>query len=258
MKLVTDPQAKAALGVLDEDALYNLTVRDTAPGGAVEQIMNLVAPKAGNPERRRIDKVLANESSLVRWTGDVTKLDASKIKDGADEASKKVTEAAAAAKGVTDARNAFVAGRPALEAALDTVKKDLATLETKQPPPTQQELDAAKKKVDDAQAALDHPKAVEDAEKALKDANAALAKAETDKGGKESAALTPGTYLGSADQKTGIHACASKVDLFNLLSIPPDVHGGDTPPAVYQFAMQYCADHRAMLLGSARRVECQP
>jgi phage tail sheath protein FI len=248
VKVVNDPQAKAALGVLPEDALYNLTVRDSAPGGAVEQIMNLVAPKAGNPEpARRIDKVLANESSLVRWQGDIGALDAGKIADAVDDATKKTGDVAAAAKGVTDARNAFVAGRGALEKALDDAKKAQSALQAKQPPATQAELDAAQKQVDDAQAALDHPKAVEDAEKALKDANTALAAAESAKGGKDSNALSQATYLGNADQKTGLHALR-KVDLFNLLSLPPDVHGGDTPPAVYQFAMQFCAELRAMLL----------
>jgi hypothetical protein len=184
---------------------------------------------------------------LVRWQGDIGALDAGKIADAVDDATKKTGDVAAAAKGVTDARNAFVAGRGALEKALDDAKKAQSALQAKQPPATQAELDAAQKQVDDAQAALDHPKAVEDAEKALKDANTALAAAESAKGGKDSNALSQATYLGNADQKTGLHALR-KVDLFNLLSLPPDVHGGDTPPAVYQFAMQFCAELRAMLL----------
>jgi uncharacterized protein len=39
-----------------------------------------------------------------------------------------------------------------------------------------------------------------------------------------------------------------KADLFNLLCIPPDSRAGDTPPSVYQGAMQYCKDRRAMLV----------
>lgn len=250
VKVITDPQAKAALGLSPDDTLYNLTVRDSA-SGAAERIMNLVAPKDGSPEPvRRIDKVLANESSLVRWTGDITKLDASKIADATDEASKKEAGIKTATEGVAKAKNDFVAQKAGLEQALATAKQEQTTLKAKQPPPTQPELDAAQKKVDDAQAALDHPPGVTTAETALKDANTALATAETTNGGKNSAALTAPTYLGSAADKTGMQSLA-KVDLFNLLSIPPDVHGGDTAPAVYQAAMQFCADHRAMLLVDA-------
>ncbi|MEN3331915.1 MAG: uncharacterized protein V7641_1280 [Blastocatellia bacterium] len=54
-------------------------------------------------------------------------------------------------------------------------------------------------------------------------------------------------YIGSEDNKTGQYAL-NKVDLFNLLCIPPDTRDGDTPDDVYQAAMTYCFDHRAMLL----------
>ena len=39
-----------------------------------------------------------------------------------------------------------------------------------------------------------------------------------------------------------------KADLFNLLCIPPDTRDGDTSNGVYQAAMKYCADRRAMLI----------
>lgn len=63
----------------------------------------------------------------------------------------------------------------------------------------------------------------------------------------DSAPLAAADYQGSAADKTGIFAL-EKADLFNLLCIPPDTRGGDTPPAVYQAAMQFCANHRAMLI----------
>ena len=68
------------------------------------------------------------------------------------------------------------------------------------------------------------------------------------KGGSDSDALTDDAdVLGDEDNKTGMYAL-NKADLFNLLCIPPDTRDGDTSPGVYQEAMAYCADHRAMLI----------
>jgi len=53
--------------------------------------------------------------------------------------------------------------------------------------------------------------------------------------------------LGDENNKTGMFALA-KADLFNLLCIPPDMRSGDTTAAVYQGAMAYCAERRAMLI----------
>jgi phage tail sheath protein FI len=63
----------------------------------------------------------------------------------------------------------------------------------------------------------------------------------------DSAALLAADYEGSQTNKTGLYML-DKVDLFNLLCVPPDTRGGDTPSSFYQTAMQYCADHRAMLI----------
>lgn len=57
-------------------------------------------------------------------------------------------------------------------------------------------------------------------------------------------------YLGSETAKTGMYAL-KKTDLFNLLCIPPDTRGGDTPPAVYRQAMTFCVDRRALLIVDA-------
>ena len=54
-------------------------------------------------------------------------------------------------------------------------------------------------------------------------------------------------FNGSPADKTGLFAL-DKADLFNLLCIPPDTRGGDTDPTVYNKAMVYCQDRRAMLL----------
>jgi len=66
----------------------------------------------------------------------------------------------------------------------------------------------------------------------------------------DSAALDDNAYLGNADAKTGIYAL-KKADLFNLLCIPPDLRGGNTSKLVYQNAMAFCAERRAMLIVDA-------
>ena len=50
---------------LSKADLFNLTVRDTAPGGTTEKFRNV----STMPSSRRIDKVLEAESRLVRWSG---------------------------------------------------------------------------------------------------------------------------------------------------------------------------------------------
>ena len=54
-------------------------------------------------------------------------------------------------------------------------------------------------------------------------------------------------FIGSPLDKTGLVAL-DKADLFNLLCIPSDTRDGDTPILVYQKAMDYCKDRRAMLI----------
>lgn len=66
-------------------------------------------------------------------------------------------------------------------------------------------------------------------------------------GGVDSAALNQAAYEGTQADKTGLYAL-DKADIFNLLCIPPDTREGDTLPAVYQKAMKYCQERRAMLI----------
>jgi phage tail sheath protein FI len=66
-------------------------------------------------------------------------------------------------------------------------------------------------------------------------------------GGDDGGPIEADRVVGSRDTKTGLYAL-EKVDLFNLLCIPPDDREGDTPTAVYQEAMRYCAERRAVLL----------
>jgi hypothetical protein len=70
------------------------------------------------------------------------------------------------------------------------------------------------------------------------------------KGADSEKPLDQATYEGKQVDKTGLYAL-DKADLFNPLCIPPDPREGDVPIAVYQTAMSYCKDRRAMLIVDA-------
>jgi hypothetical protein len=70
---------------------------------------------------------------------------------------------------------------------------------------------------------------------------------DTFQGGAASAKLTADDIVGKQDAKTGMFAL-EKADIFNLLCIPPDERGGTTDNAVYQEALTYCVNRRAMLV----------
>jgi Bacteriophage tail sheath protein len=210
--LVSDPEAKAALGIAPGDDLFNLTLRDGPVGGPSETIPNLTVLK---DSIRRVDKVLAEESSLARWDGDWPKDDPTGVKAAKDDVSTKEAAVTDAAKDFAAKKNAWVTAKNAV-------------------PQVPADITAAKTAMDAAEAAL------KAAQKAASDEEAKL-------DGKNGQALDPAAYVGDPDKKTGLQALV-KADLFNLLCIPPDVPGGDTLAAVYQSAMQFCTDHRAMLL----------
>jgi phage tail sheath protein FI len=66
----------------------------------------------------------------------------------------------------------------------------------------------------------------------------------------DSAALDDAAYLGDPDAKTGLYAL-KKTDLFNLLCIPPDLRDGNTSATVYQNALAFCVERRALLIVDA-------
>src|SRR5262249_35763029 len=66
-------------------------------------------------------------------------------------------------------------------------------------------------------------------------------------GGDDSEPLDDEAYLGDEKATTGIHGLGD-VDLFNILCIPPDEIDGDTSADVYDKAVKYCVDRRAMLI----------
>ena len=215
------PEVRALMGLQPTDFLFNLTVRDAGPGGATEQFRNLTIV----PSSRRIDKVLEAESNLVRWDGDwaATKpADLPKVKAAAD------------------AQNALataLSANPPVQATIDAARTALAN--------AQKELDDPSTKAEKQLAAAlqanpQVPADITAAQTALSDATAA-------RKASDGQALDQLAYDGSKDNKTGIFAL-DKADLFNLLCIPPDSRTGDAPVAVYQGAMAYCQERRAMLI----------
>ena len=59
--------------------------------------------------------------------------------------------------------------------------------------------------------------------------------------------LDSAAYNGSQSAKTGLYQL-EKTDLFNLLCILPNARDGDVPNNVYQKALSYCEERRAMLI----------
>ena len=222
LRLTIDPEVsdevRTSLGLGANDALFNLTVRDTNPGGTTERFLNLTVVDSA----RRIDRVLANESNLVRWDGP------------------------------------WSTPLPALTN-LQTARGDLETLQDalKASPPDQTAINNARTTYNAAKADLADP--VTQAEKTLADATnaqppgdvagaqTALAAEIAKVKGANGSALDDTAYEGDPATKSGIYAL-DKADLFNLLCIPADTRSGDTPAGVYQAAMSYCAQRRAMLI----------
>ena len=206
-------EVRTGLGLAASDPLFNLTVRH---GNTSERFLNLsVADNA-----RRIDRVLKAESSLVQWKGDWPGT-APGMPD------------TVAGKTALDALNAAIkanAGVPAAQAAYDTAKAKLAD-------------EATLKERDLAAALAASPQVPAN----ITAAEAALQTAIGNMKGSNGEALDQAAYEGSKADKKGLFAL-DKADLFNLLCIPPDTREGDAPAAVYQSAMAYCKERRAMLI----------
>ena len=231
--------AAVALGLNDDELLFNLTVSDATSGGHTEVFRNLTV---SNPDRR-VDHVLGAESKLIRWKNNkwptelpeikglkkairekadlqkAQKALADKLRDNPDE------DVNAEKKGVTDARKA-------LDAALSQLADPISLAE---------HAIAAKKKV--------NPFAdVNEEEAKLK----AAKKEATTSDGKP---LDSNNFIGPGNQvgKVGLFAL-EKADLFNILCIPPylatsdDVDPADVDPAVVATAGSYCEVRRAILL----------
>jgi phage tail sheath protein FI len=225
-------EVRTRLGLGANDALFNLTVRNTASNTS-ERFINLTLVDSS----RRIDRVLEAESSLVRWKG--TFPTSAPAMPALTDAITKRKDLADKQKVLADAQSAT----PPVQATIDAAQTAVDAAKTA--------YDTALAKLDDAATTAEKQLAKALAAKPpvpadITTAQAAVATA-TAMGGKPSDSLTPTVYEGSEDDKTGLFALA-KADLFNLLCIPPDLRGGDTDSSVYQAAMAYCASRRAMLI----------
>ena len=221
MNVATNPN-------LDPNKAFNLTIRDLSPSGRVERFINLTTAEDHD---RRVDKVLANESKLVKWQGDWAEPSLDNIKQAAGDLStaeenlrKKrqedphSPEIPALEDAVREARNSLNA------VALDPVsvaEQNLADIRKNNPPNSQE---------------------VKDAEQAVRDALAAI---DTSDG----VALTAASFTGSGKEnaKEGLFALR-KADLFNILCIPPHSSTEDIEASLIAEAALYCERRRAMML----------
>jgi len=204
------------LGVTKQD-LFNLTIRDTAPGGATEKFLNLTVKDSA----RRIDKVLQAESSLVRWRGAWPPNPLPAIAANDDNLAGKE-------KALADAEKDLAAKEKALSDAENAN------------PPVQANIDAAKTARDTTKTARDAAKTAADQEKAGSQASAGLRLTQID--------FTPAN--GETDKK-GLYALEqvfARDGLFNILCLPPYTASDGVDVSLVSGAAAYCERRRAMLL----------
>jgi phage tail sheath protein FI len=231
--LNVSPDVATSMG-LTANKLFNLTLRDITPNGRVEQFRNLTL----EDKPRRLDRVLAAESKLARYRGQLP----SALPAALTGAQAAQTALVTAEQKLADAKKAnppVQADIDAAEAAVKTARSNLQTAVAKLADPVtqaEQQLAAAKK------ANPPVPADITAAETALKAARDAL---ETSDG----TTLTVNNFTGSGkeDAKEGLYALR-KADLFNILCIPPYLSSGDVDTSLWAEAAAYCERRRAMLL----------
>jgi phage tail sheath protein FI len=241
-------EAAKALGFLkagttegDSSTLFNLMVRD-ASTGAQERLLNLTLEdkdSRGDSTSRRVDRVLKQNSNLLRWKGDFAKPATPLMKAARD----KLTDLDKAKQDLLKALSAspqvpatIDAARKSVKTAQEAYDKEAAKLKDKISL-LEDELAAARgtgdvTKIGDAQAALDNE----------------LTKlvASIEDGGP----LDSGSFVGPGKQsaKAGLYAL-ERLDLFNILCIPPYKPAGDgsfnVEDTVIAQAASYCEDRRA-------------
>jgi hypothetical protein len=205
-----------SLGIAKAD-LFNLTVRDTKPGGAVETLLNLSV----KDNARRIDEVLKEESKLVRWKGTLDTASPPSVATGKDDLLKLEEALANEKKKLTEER------------------RTLADLVSSLPAGDQQIKDQEKKVEDQDKIVV---KAQEDLDKAAEAAAAsnglALNKDED---------FTPAN---AATDKKGLYSLEqlfARDGIFNLLCIPP-YKNDDIDGTLASDAVAYCESRRAMFV----------
>jgi uncharacterized protein len=210
-------EVAARMGLPKAD-LFNLTVTevdDDEKALRSESFLNVSVKESA----RRIDRVLKDDSQLIRWRGDFPAPDnLPTVKAGDDPVSVLAAKLPAANKKVSDAKKTLKEANNAN-------------------PPVQPDIDAAKK-------------AVKDAEDELAKARDAVDKAKSDLvGGSDGLKLVEARFDGpNMDKdKKGLFALEN-ADLFNLLCIPPYEPGGDIDDTLIGTAAAYCERKRAMLI----------
>lgn len=211
------PAAATQLGVA-ANKIFSITVQDASPGGLTETFSNVTLVESS----RRLDKVLADSSRLVRWQdgqaiGGAAAVPLAGGDKKSDNISQKADAAIAAAKDWRDAAQALA--------------KAIADGKT----------GAALKSFTDDEAAK--ATARDGGQTALRAAIKTAVDAVTD------APLALEDYLPAKPAKSGLQSLEN-VDLFNLLCLPPDTDGanGDISSALWDAAASYCEQRRAMLL----------
>lgn len=210
---------------------FNLTIRDSSPGGASERFLNLTSQVGP----RQVSEILRAESGLVRWKAGTPNLNAIHTK----------MEALQTLRAATPADPTAIA---TAEDELWAVTQDnLTMLESKYVRAKKmfegkQNSGAPEAEVTTAKTAADTAKG------ALEAARQALKTNVSD--GQE---LTIGEFLPAQGEvnKQGLHAL-EQVDLFNLLCIPPyKSSSADVDVNLVSTAAAYCEKRRAMLIVDA-------
>jgi phage tail sheath protein FI len=228
------------LGVAPGD-LYNLTVTDE--GTQVTETHRNVTVVSSI---RRVDRVLAQDSDLVRWDGafPATPPDITPGPDPVSQAEDALEQARAAraeaADGVAEAQDAVTDAQRELDDANAATPKDQARIDA-----AQAALEQAQQALEQAQDALDQAQDAQDsAQEALDDVLPTAS---------NGARLTSEDFRldqGMAN-KEGLFALED-ADLFNLLVIPPYTADDNVEPPVVTGAATYCERRRAMLLVDPR------
>ncbi|RUT02457.1 tail protein [Dulcicalothrix desertica PCC 7102] len=225
LRATVDVNVSEAVAVqmgLAKTDLFNLTVRDISPGGAQERFLNLTIA-SGKP--RSIDKVLEAESKLIRWDETVPSALPTDI-----------VAAHTAQQQLINAKNAnpqVPADIAAAETAVKNASKNLDDDVTK----AEKQLEAAMKVVPPVQTDINTAKqALENAKNAMRASN-----------GLSLTKINNFTPNNAESQKKGLYAL-EKVDLFNLLCIPPYSDTGDVEPSLISDAAAYCERRRAFLI----------
>jgi phage tail sheath protein FI len=205
------------MGVPKAD-LFNLIVREVDNEERVirTEVFSNVSVKDSS---RRIDRVLKDDSQLVRWRGDFPAPNAlPAVAAGDDAVSTEAGKLPAAQKKVADAKKKLKelkAATPPDPAAIAAAEQDVTTAKA--------DLTQAQQSLDNAKTAIP--------------------------GGSNGQRLSETTFTGpnTETNKTGLFAL-EKADLFNLLCIPPYAQGGDIDDTLIGTAAAYCEKKRAMLI----------